>query len=225
MLASVYLTLENYTQVIRLCETLLAENPVLDPSMARLYDASSDPSEEIIFYLSFSATDKNRLAEYNFPNQLGGRYENAPSSSLIQISNDDQRKPFVAKQHLDKYYATKYSNITTGGDRVIILRNAELYLMLAEALYRSDSVDFQSQIMTNLNIIRNRAGLQPINHTTGKSLLDYLEYEKQIEFAFEGKRWFDLIRTKRAFHYISTINSQHQLLFPIPSSEIQANLI
>jgi hypothetical protein len=50
-----------------------------------------------------------------------------------------------------------------------------------------------------------------------------IEKERRTEFAFEGHRWFDLVRTGRAIELLPTVNSANQLLFPIPQVELQNN--
>ena len=56
-----------------------------------------------------------------------------------------------------------------------------------------------------------------------QDVISIIEREKQIEFAFEGKRWFDLIRTKRAIDLVPSVTQPYQMLFPVPLSEILAN--
>jgi starch-binding outer membrane protein, SusD/RagB family len=224
LLASVELTLGNAASARQYANLVLQTSPVLETSYKDLFTASSEPGSEILFYCPFSASDKNRLAEYNFPNTLGGRHENAPSAVLINIINDnDKRKPLIASYYSGKYYSTKYSDLTTGSDRVIVLRTAEMFFIRAEANYQIDSLANKPEILSDINSIRSRAGLQPVLTGTVTSLRNLIEREKQIEFAFEGKRWFDLIRTKRAMDLVPTVTQPYQMLFPIPLSEILAN--
>ena len=223
LLASVELTMGNADAARQYASQVLQALPVLESSYEILFSARSEPVSEILFYIPYSPTDKNRLAEYNFPNTLGGRHENAPSAELINISDHDLRKPMIAAYHSGKYYATKYADLTTGSDRVIVLRTAEMYFIRAEANYQLDSVANLSKIISDVNMIRNRAGLLPVLGDTVTSLRNIIEREKQIEFAFEGKRWFDLIRTKRALALVPTVTQPYQMLFPIPLSEMLAN--
>lgn len=188
-----------------------------------LFTAGSEPGSEILFYCPFSASDKNRLAEYNYPQTLGRRHENAPAGVMTNMDNSDKRKPLIAALHSGKYYSTKYSDLTTGSDRVIVLRTSEMYFIRAEAIFMLDSIEKRSQTLSDINAIRNRAGLQVVMTDTVTSLRNLIENEKQIEFAFGGKRWFDLISTKRALDLVPTITQSYQMLFPIALSEILAN--
>ena len=223
LLASISLTRGNAENALLFANQVLQSFPMLETSYEALFSSNTAPAREILFYVPFSATDKNRLAEYNFPNTLGGRHENAPSSVLINIDSSDKRKALIAASHGDKYYTKKYADLTTGSDRVIVLRTAEMYLIRAEAHYLIDSVGNLAVILSDINTIRNRAGLSPVIADTITSLRNIIEREKQIEFAFEGKRWFDLIRTGRAVDLVPTVTQEWQMLFPIPLSEILTN--
>jgi tetratricopeptide (TPR) repeat protein len=109
-----------------------------------------------------------------------------------------------------------------------VLRYADVLLMKAEAL---NELGQTSQAETYLNRIRNRAGLSNIQ--TGLSQNDFRDAvlkERRLELAFEGQRWFDLIRVENGqygldfLHSIGKSNaSQKHLLFPVPQIEIDRN--
>ena len=196
----------------------------LEEDFSDLFSNSNDPSPEILFYVPFNANDKNRLAEYHLPYPLGGRYENSPTPELVSSTEElDHRQALIASEYKDMYFSNKYSDLTTGTDKVIVLRTAELLFVRAEAEYYIDSVGNYQSIMDGINMIRNRSGLPSLDTAPGNALWEFIEKERQIEFAFEGKRWFDLIRTNRALTMVPTVTSRDQMLFPIPLSEILSN--
>jgi hypothetical protein len=98
-----------------------------------------------------------------------------------------------------------------------------MYFIRAEANYQLDSVANKPSIVSDINLVRLRAGLLPLLAENVSALRNLIEQEKQIEFAFEGKRWFDLVRTQRALDLVPTVTQPYQMLFPIPLSEILAN--
>ncbi|MGY0407927.1 MAG: RagB/SusD family nutrient uptake outer membrane protein [Polaribacter sp.] len=124
------------------------------------------------------------------------------------------------------------------GINAIVLRYADVLLMHAEALnelgYAADGQAFDL-----LNQIRTRAGLTNLTSVTVTNQAEFrlaIEKERRWEFAFENHRWFDLLRTGRALtvmqnHTTETANNpislsfvkSHQLLYPIPQSQINAN--
>jgi hypothetical protein len=189
-------------------------------SYASLY-AGNDNSERI-FQIVFSAQDKNRLAEYFFPRTLTGRYEVGPSDSLIQSFDPADSLRFEASIAFDEIgdpYCIKYQELTEGSDPVLVIRLAEMYLIKAEALAFTNG-DIPT-IQQNIDMIRSRAGLSPTTATTYNELKLAIENERRFEFAFEGHRWFDLVRTKRATTVLGI--NENQTLFPIPLSEMTTN--
>ena len=109
-----------------------------------------------------------------------------------------------------------------------VLRFSNILLMKAEAL---NELGQTSQAEAPLNRVRNRAGLP--NIASGLSKADFKNAvlkERRVELAFEGQRWFDLIRVNNGqygldfLHSIGKTNatSKH-LLYPIPQIEIDRN--
>jgi hypothetical protein len=79
-----------------------------------------------------------------------------------------------------------------------IYRYGELVLMKAEALNRMGD---KAGAITQINRIRARAGAVDVIPVTATSsteqIEDYIFKERARELAFEGKRWFDLVRLAR----------------------------
>jgi hypothetical protein len=184
---------------------------------------AADGSAETIFEIDFTEVDRNRIAEYNFPKSLNGRREVAPDEDLINAYEADDERMAVSIAYDGVYaYANKYNDISTGADNVIVLRLAEMYLIRAEAEAHKASGNI-TDIQNDINEIRTRANLPPTSASTISDLIIAIENERRMEFAFEGQRWFDLVRTGRAVDVLSTVNNVDQTLFPIPLSELQTN--
>lgn len=195
-------------------------NLSLEDDYAYLF--SGNMNSESIFEIEFNEQDRNRLAEYFFPTAISGRYEFAPDSALIEsYEEDDERlEASVAFSGVDPY-AIKYSDIETGTDNVYVFRLAEMHLIRAEA--NAQLVEDAAIILTDLNAVRERAGLEPSTTTNHQALLLEIEEQRRLEFAFEGHRWYDLVRTGRAVEVLEGITNINQTLFPIPLNEILAN--
>lgn len=109
-----------------------------------------------------------------------------------------------------------------------VLRYADVLLMKAEALNELGQTNEANQY---LNMIRKRAGLNDV--PPGLSQAQFREAvlkERRMELAFEGQRWFDLIRVNNGqygldfLHSIGKSNAtQKHLLFPVPQIEIDRN--
>lgn len=192
----------------------------LVPSYVALFDGN--PNTESIFEIDFNEQDRNRLAEYFFPTSLSGRREFAPTGKLFSFypGNDERREASIAIDGAN-FYAIKYHDIETGADNVYVLRLAEMYLIRAEAnVLMNTSLP---QARDDVNAIRLRAGLPEII-TTSPFLLDrQIRDMRQLEFAFEGHRWFDLVRTGRALDELEGVSEAYQTLFPIPLGELLTN--
>lgn len=109
-----------------------------------------------------------------------------------------------------------------------VLRFSNVLLMKAEAL---NELGQTSQAEVPLNRVRNRAGLANIASGLSKAAFrTAVLKERRVELAFEGQRWFDLIRVNNGqygldfLHSIGKTNatSKH-LLFPIPQIERDRN--
>lgn len=106
-----------------------------------------------------------------------------------------------------------------------IVRYADVLLMAAEALNENGK---SAQALPYLNEVRSRARggnidlLPDITITDQSTLRDIIFNERGRELAFEGLRYWDLIRTGRAIEILGPMGFQegkHEL-FPIPLTEI-----
>ena len=108
-----------------------------------------------------------------------------------------------------------------------VLRYADVLLMKAEAL---NELGNTSQAEEPLNQVRSRAGLPAVSGLSQSVFRTKVLNERRMELAFEGQRWFDLIRVNNGqyaidfLHSIGKTNmSEKFLLFPIPQKERDAN--
>lgn len=138
------------------------------------------------------------------------------------------------------YYVAKYqdpSALTTagGGNNYYITRYADLLLMFAETLNQVDPTS--TEAYEAFNQVRRRAYGLPITAPSGNDLLpgltpvqfqDSVMNERRLEFAFEGQRRFDLLRTGKLVSAMQQQDAgirvnEYLLLFPIPSLELNVN--
>jgi len=194
----------------------------LSTDFGSLFNPATNSSESI-FEVVFDAQNFTRLAQYFFSRNLSGRYEIAPEAELIQSYEPADTFRLAATVAYDTVtkqpYGFKYKDVSGGTDHVYVTRLAEVYLIRAEALAYSNG-DITS-IQADINKIRNRAGLANTTAATIPDLKLAIENECRHEFAFEGHRWPDLVRTKRASAKLGI--DEKYTLFPIPLSEMQTN--
>ncbi len=179
-------------------------------------------NSESIFEVDFYEQARNRLAEYFFPTSLSGRREFSPTETLYERYDEgDVRRDLSIAIDGDNFYAIKYDDIETGTDNVYILRLAEMYLIRAEAhALLGENLD---QARDDVNVVSERAGLDPVDTTDPAELLDIIHETRQLEFAFEGHRWFDLVRSGRAVEELDGLDDECYTLFPIPLGELLTN--
>jgi tetratricopeptide (TPR) repeat protein len=108
-----------------------------------------------------------------------------------------------------------------------VLRYADVLLMKAEAL---NELGRTTEAAAPLNEVRTRAGLGNVTGLTKDAFRAKVLNERRMELAFEGQRWFDLIRISNGQYGIDFLKSIGKsnmsskfLLFPVPQKERDAN--
>lgn len=118
----------------------------------------------------------------------------------------------------------------TNSASVTVLRFADVLLMKAEAL---NELGRTTEAEEPLYRVRSRAGLTDradVENLTTEQMRAMIRNERRIELAFEGHRWFDLIRWDNGQYALNFLHSigktnaaEKHLLFPIPQKERDAN--
>jgi hypothetical protein len=110
----------------------------------------------------------------------------------------------------------------------MILRLAEQYLIRAEARAQQNNIDGAK---TDLNAVRNRAGLLNTTANDKTEMMAAVLHERQVELFTElGHRWFDLKRTKAVDLVMNSVTpikggtwQTTDQLYPIPVADIIRN--
>lgn len=109
----------------------------------------------------------------------------------------------------------------------VVYRYADILLKKAEALNEQGLTD---QACEPLNIVRRRAGLEDVpKGLTQEAMREKIIRERRMELAFEGHRYFDLIRIQNGdyalefFRSIGKNVTRERLLLPIPLTEMDSN--
>lgn len=114
-----------------------------------------------------------------------------------------------------------------GSNNYPIIRYPDVLLMYAEALNEQSAGN--AEAFSAINKIRIRAGLAVLPSTLSQAdFRDAVLLERRLELAFEGHRWYDLVRTKRLVSAMKAQNptivvTDKNYLFPIPQTERDAN--
>ena len=151
----------------------------------RLYDEATDP-------MITSNTVRGYGATFVLPKASAG----------IGTSNAEGYLPFKfkigGKEGLSTVRPYKDANW-------ILYRMADVLLMKAEALIRKDGESNFTEALALINRVRTRARVTALdiqtNAVTQDKMLEYLLAERDLEFAAEGKRWYDLLRFGKSQNY------------------------
>ena len=176
---------------------------------------------ESVFELAYAVSNTNNHSNWWLPPVLGGRREWAPSDVLVGLLNNPLigggRNSLIAQTAApgNLWYGKLYYRTPLGTDPAYIIRIAELYFIRSEARARQGNL---ATALTDLNAVRDRAGIAATTAATLDALLLAIENERRVEFPFEADRWFNLVRTDRAQTVLS-LPDKHLYLFPIPYSE------
>ncbi|WP_266368375.1 RagB/SusD family nutrient uptake outer membrane protein [Tellurirhabdus rosea] len=253
LLGKVLLTQRKFPEAAaKLKEVIDAGTYELLPNYADVFRASGKNHRESIFDVQYKKGSigegsgfANAYAPENSGNaviQFGGGGNNQPTADLIQAYEPGDLRRDVslatsyvnsAGRRIDYNFVRKYADqpITNGDseDNWPVLRYADVLLMYAEALNESGQT---AAALPFLNQVRRRAGLPNKTISAQAEMRTALEQERRVELAFEGHRWFDLLRTGRALPVlqakaqaigIKTALTANNLIFPVPQSQIDIN--
>ncbi|GAB3254416.1 RagB/SusD family nutrient uptake outer membrane protein [Larkinella harenae] len=188
------------------------------------------PTNELIQY-----ADTTRDMRWKFTGEVVQAGRNYASFVLARSSNANDNGYFVYKWRSNP-------NAFNSPDNYYVLRLADVMLMYAEA---SNEQNGPSQAaLTPLNAVRARAGLPALTLaevSSQQAFRNEVDRQRRLELAFEGERWFDLLRYARheqasqgVNHAVTALDVIQQqlgssnvnyLLFPFPQTEINNNAL
>jgi hypothetical protein len=214
-------------------------------------------SGEFIFQVQFNKIDRNNpLTPVVLPTFAGiSRYANEFGGLVPRIEFINSYDPNDKRIGEKQYYFTEYNGKQLGGRYIYkwfdkqavdndtrselnfsIYRMPDVMLLYAEASNKAEGTPNQLAIAV-VNEIRARAGLAPIDILNGEAFEREVWNQRYLELSFEGKIWFDMLRTRRVRNDLTKVYDNFvghtnvfgstfqdkNLLFPIPIREIQAN--
>lgn len=233
-LARYYLYLKNWAQAESFASQVIASGIyLLEPNYADI--VTKDFTKESILEVGYSLSDDPGTSSTGLNNILVGRREVIPSNQLVALLVSTESGTRVATigfnaQNLrgsdNGWTVRKYGTASEDNNNIVLMRLAEMYLIRAEARAQQGKITGAGGAVADLNVLRTRAKAPAITLTAQADVLLAVERERVYELAFEGQRWYDLVRTGRVQAVMSAFspnwNSRYEL-WPIPQSEIQQN--
>lgn len=230
MLGKVYMQMGNFSSaeshLAAVVNGAAAAGVSLQANYADIFGVDNDLNSEIIFATQISSSISD---EYGFT-EFWSWYGGLDTKSLQPLDNDliaafdaslgDLRRAVNINESL---MASQKFPQTGGPDHDWIeLRLADVILLYAETLNENGKTQ---EALIELNKIRTRAGLANSTATTQAEVRQAIQDERRLELAFEGQRWFDLVRTNTVNAEMGqTIDSKYHL-FPVPVSEVLFGVI
>lgn len=260
LLAKVYAEkpMRDYNKVISYIEKVESQGFGLVENYGDLFFFNKDSkdvklrnSKESIFEISYPAGSTNWVWMMFGLNEADANsvYDWAkwitPSRDLINAfksENDVVRmnasivwgKPSWSNHYPSSEYPFMYktrSNLNS----VIKIRLADLLLLKAEAYADLGDLEKSRDLV---NRVRKRVKLNEIQASevsSKESMKSVVLKERRLELAFEGQRWFDLVRNDKAITIMNTLNQRDEgrikmlplteqtILLPIPQDAIDKN--
>jgi len=228
MLGKVYLQLGDYgsaeSQLGAVVNGASSAGISLQDNFGDIFGVDNDLNSEIIYATQISSSIVDEYGFSEFWSWSGG----LDTKSLLPLDADlvaafdaspgDLRRAVTI--NTDLMASPKFPQ-TGGPDHDWIeLRLADVILMYAEALNENGN---SSSALTELNKIRTRAGLDNSTASSQSDVRQAIADERRLELAFEGQRWFDLVRTGTVNAEMGEIVDSRYHIFPIPISEVLAS--
>jgi hypothetical protein len=243
LLGKVYLTLKDYAGAqTQLLAVVNSGKHVLLSKPQDVFAVSNENNKEIIFAVQFTSglngnSEGSLMFQQFSPSATvtGAKGHNLPTLSLYNLyaANDLRKGVYVTLAPTGAPFDNKLSApttiITDGPSDYVVIRYADVLLMLAEA---ENELGNTNPAAGYVNSIRTRAGLANTTASTQASLRDAIALERRLELIGESQRWFDLLRTGTAVtvmnkwfkdnNILITIDD-HNLLMPVPQSQINTD--
>lgn len=208
LLADVYLWDERFDDCINACNSINRLNKYQLVDGTKWFDNIffRGNSIEGIFELQFNdifATVRNYFYNTNptfksYP-IIGELFLTEPTDVRANLSTFDSRNNLIFKYAGVDPNSGTYRTDQQFYNNWIFYRYADVLLMEAEGYLKSTSRKNLDSAYYYINLVHERATSGPlaVSASSEEDLEEALLLERQIELAYEGKRWYDLLRFAR----------------------------
>lgn len=227
LLSKVYLSVNQYDKSIELAQEVLNNSAVslmTTEEYLSEWEKFSTPVSEILLELVPPRDQEGDLGgslqQYYGFNETSIYGDYVASQDLLSLYEDGDVRgaplyieadlPTVVEGQLQEetyYFSRKFQ----GEPGIPVIRLSEMYLIQAEAFFQKGNL---VEALHSLNIIRERAGINPLQETEG--LLEEILLERRREFAFENQYFFDLKRIGKGVVRMECIATTCNLDYPSP---------
>jgi hypothetical protein len=229
-MARYYLYTSQWSQAQNLASQLInSERYTLEPDFESI--VLEDFTDEAIFEIGYNITDDPGTLN----NLFKSRREIIPSNQLVVSLASDQSGTRFSSIEFDVnnlagtdngWTVSKYGTADEDNNNVVVFRLAEMFLIRAEARANLNNVSGLNSAQADLNELRKRAEAPLVPVLSQAQMLLTIEEERRMELAFEGHRWYDLVRTGRVTTVMTAFSPNWKStyeLWPVPQTELQNN--
>lgn len=251
MLAKVKMYQKSWTEVLNLTEQVMALPYSLTPDYNQIFRMAGENNSESIFEVQAQVIPGNcdasnsQWAEVQGARGQFGWGFSIPSTDLESAfePNDKRKEATILyrgeitpegdkisetvanPRYNQKAYVPGSVPMECGyakGQNIRIMRFAEVLLMHAEA---ANELGQNDKALSSLNLVRQRAGLNPVTFTSQEDLRNKIWHERRVELALEsGDRFYDLVRQGRAAQVLKAhgknFTEGKNEVFAIPQTQI-----
>ena len=206
----------------------------LAPTYAEI--VTKDFTSESILEMGYNLSDDPGTSDVGLNNLFVGRREIIPSNQTVYTLYTSEaagdRKATVSfdaknlKGSDNGWTVRKYGTADEDNNNIVLFRLGEMYLIRAEARAQQGKVTGEDSAEEDINVLRTRAKAPVTTVGSQAGMLLEIERERLYELAFEGQRWYDLVRTGRITPVMTAFSTNWKSMYerlPIPTSEIQNN--
>ena len=260
LLAKVYAEapVRDYAKVIEYCESIKKDGFSLVANYSDLFSVNDTKTDvnyrntsesifEVIYPLGsgswvtwmFGIDQCDPSSTYNWAKWI------TPSRDLIQAyenEGDNVRmneaivwaKPSWSIHYPSDHYPFMYKT-RSRYNSILKFRLADVLLLEAEAYTAQGNLIAAADLVDQIRVRAKLAKLDASVKSSKDNMVNAVLKERRLELAFEGQRWFDLVRTGKVYEVMNTLNSrdsgrkkmatftENSLLMPVPQTQIDSN--
>lgn len=232
LLADISLWQFDYQECINYCNTISEEEYVLLPGSEwfTLYYPGNSLESIFEFQYDDALSQPNNIYDltYNVRRFDVSDYTQEildPEKAKENYRSYSYTNTILSYKKIWKYAGNEadrnFSSVRPGSElrssNWIIYRFADVLLMKAEAL---NQLERYEDAIIIINRIRRRANVELINPSYNKKIIeDIILTERAKELAFEGKRWFDLLRMGRRNNFERKEDLIERMIQNVPATQ------
>jgi starch-binding outer membrane protein, SusD/RagB family len=171
------------------------ESGLYDPNQPVIKDGNNYRDPRLLYTIYYPG-----ISEIN-----GQTYHGHPDSTTAAgdvFTYDAGMTGYCLRKYVDEDFT---GNVYSGGSDIPVIRYSEVLLSYLECKINSNDGITQSLLDETINLVRGResVNMPAVTETEKDKLLDILKRERRVELAWEGLRYWDLIRWGEAFDVLN----------------------